>query len=317
MTVLGGPATPAPARGRPLGARSVDEILQACEGRPRFIADGLIHSTATLVFGPSGAGKTWLMAALVAAIADGQPWFGHEVDGPRNCLILAADPDGEREYAERVAACLTGDARTRISITVPPKPEPTEWERVAHELLLDGVELVVLDNLYSWAGEIDIIKNAEVARPLACIRALTDLGIAVVLVHHTNYSAKKAAGVHSITAFFRHQVFVAHDRLETWGNGTGAATLWLTRDAGQIVEVHDVRPAGCQAAPMSVATVTKSRTKIHEKRQRAQAHLEQAQGISSDHQRGAFLAQRMTDIPSPGAGRKFVERMREAGWTVP
>nr|WP_239523892.1 AAA family ATPase [Geodermatophilus normandii] len=302
---------------RALGARTVDEVLAAYDGRPLFVVEGVVHVAATLVFGASGGGKTWLTASLVAAVASGRPWFGRTVDGPRDCIILAADPDGEREYAERVASYLPGAGRDRVLITVPPRPEQLEWQALAQHLLDCGTGLVVIDNLYSWAGEVDIIKNAEVARPLACVRALTDLGIPVVLVHHTSQGGKKAAGVHSIPAFFRHQVFVAQDRLETSGNSTATDTVWVTREAGRIVDVHGERPAISVDGPLPEHGQRRPTARADDKRRRAHGLLEQAPQLSSDHERGAYLAESMPDVATPEAGRGLVRRMRKAGWTPP
>src|SRR4051812_3469171 len=86
-----------------LGARTVDEVLWDHQERSRFIVEGLVHATTTLVYGLSEAGKTWLMVSMISALVQGKDWLGQPIHGgPRRCVVLAADPGGEWEYAERL-----------------------------------------------------------------------------------------------------------------------------------------------------------------------------------------------------------------------
>ncbi len=298
---------------RTLGARGVDEVLDACQGRPQFLVDGLIHSTATMVFGISGGGKTWFMVDVVAAVARGDDWFEQAVNGdPRRCLVLASDPDGEREYAERLAVALEGPARGNVFVAVPPPVEPTAWAQLAQELVEEEFGLVVIDNLYTWAGEVDMIKNAEVARPLACVKALATAGIPVVLVHHTNDRGKKPAGVHAITAFFRHLIRVTEQQLSVSGNSTAGVTYQIRRDAGRIVEARRGRGGDPGA---TTSRESSSKLKAQQRRQRAQGLLDQMPDLQSDHARGEYLAAQMSDVVlTAEAGRNIVRSLRKQGW---
>jgi hypothetical protein len=301
---------------RTLGVRGVDEVLDACKGRPLFLVDGLIHSTATMVYGVSGGGKTWFMVDVVAAVARGDDWFGQAVTGgPRRCLVLASDPDGEREYAERLAVALEDPERDNVFIWEPPPVDPHAWAQLAQELVEEEFGLVVIDNLYSWAGEVDMIKNAEVARPLACIKALTAVGIPVVLVHHTNDGGRKPAGVHAIKAFFRHLVRVTERHLSVSGNSSPEVAYQIRRDAGRIIEVR----RGMGDNPDSTTSRgSSSNTKAEQRRQQARGLLDQEPFLRSDHARGAYLAARMPDVfLSDEAGRSVVKALRKQGWAPP
>lgn len=121
----------APFQGRMrdyLGARTVDEVLSDYQGRSRFVVEGLVHATTTLVYGLSETGKTWLMVSLISALVQGGGWLGQPIHGgPHRCLILAADPGGEWEYAERL-----GDGFSdRVLIAAPPPVDLARWEVLA------------------------------------------------------------------------------------------------------------------------------------------------------------------------------------------
>ncbi|MGY1692313.1 AAA family ATPase [Geodermatophilus sp. SYSU D01105] len=225
---------PPPGRLRDLvGAQTVDEVLRENQGRARFIVDGLVHATTTLVYGLSEAGKSWLMVDLVAALARGENWLGKPINGgPRRSLVLAADAGGKWEYAERLGNGL-GDG---VHLGSPPPPDIKTWKAVGADAASEGMDIVVVDNLYAWAGDVDMNSNADVAGPLACLKTLAEAGVAVTLVHHTNSGGRKPAGVHSIPAFFRHSLAVTPAGIRSHGNDAPGATYWLARHGGRILD---------------------------------------------------------------------------------
>src|SRR5207244_2735924 len=49
---------------------------------PRWLVDNyLVAETISVLFGPSGGGKTFVALDLALAIATGHPWLGEPVDG--------------------------------------------------------------------------------------------------------------------------------------------------------------------------------------------------------------------------------------------
>jgi hypothetical protein len=298
---------------RSLGARTVDEVLQANRGRARFLVEGLVHATTTLVYGLSEAGKSWLMVDLIAAVVRGESWLGQPVNGgPQRCLVLPADSGGIWEYAERLGDGYGGD----VLLDQPPPVNQRDWSDLASIALMEGVGLVVVDNLYSWAGAVDMNANAEVARPLACLGALADTGVAVVLVHHTNSAGRKPAGVHSIPAFFRHSLAVTPTGIRSHGNDAPGATYWLTRDGGRVLDGGPNSTRKLSAAVTAVSVVGPPAASA--RHQQALAVLQQAPEGSSQRALGRYLRAHMASVSSEDAGVGLVKALIKKGlWPPP
>lgn len=308
MTTQFAAITDPPANLRSLiDARTADEWLTATEGQPRFLVEGLLHASTTLVYGLSESGKSWLMVDLVRALTTGTDWLGQPIHGgPRRCLILASDTDGLVEYAQRLGHGY-GDA---VRIAKPPHVDPDVWVGLAGAAAAERVDVAVIDNLYAWAGAVDMNANAEVARPLGCLRALTATGIAVVLVHHTNSSGRTPAGVHAIQAFFRHSLHVKLHQVRAHGNDAGTAIYPLRRDGGRVLGLGQ---AAKGEAPDGVADVKAGKPMAAERHQRALTALKERPDLTGIRRRGTHLHEVMHDVASPESGRAIVKALIEKG----
>ncbi|MGY1636035.1 AAA family ATPase [Geodermatophilus sp. SYSU D00742] len=309
------PTAPTRSRLRDLvAAQTVDEVLWEHQDRARFLVEGLIHATTTLVYGLTEAGKSWLMVDLVAALVGGDSWLGQPVNGgPRRCLVLAADAGGKWEYADRIGDGFGAD----MLLGTPPAVDLELWKDTADEAVCEDVGVVVVDNLYAWAGAVDMNSNAEVARPLACLGALAHAGLAVVLVHHTNSGGNKPAGVHSIPAFFRHGLKVTKTSLHSHGNDTADAHYRLTRDGGRVIH-GELRTTGQTSSTSQAAAPATGRAKTQARYEEAVAALRTAQPPYSERALGRYLADWMAGVGSEDAGRGLVRAVRRRGmWSPP
>lgn len=301
-----------------VGARTVDEVLWENQGRERFVVDGLVHATTTLVYGLSESGKSWLMADMVRALVAGESWLGQPVHGgARRCLVLAADAGGEWEYAERLGS----GYEDTVLLAPPPVVDLDRWQTLAHDAVAEGVGLVVVDNLYAWAGAVDMNSNSEVARPLACLGAIARAGAAVVLVHHTNSGGRKPAGVHSIPAFFRQSMKVTRTTLRSHGNDAADGEYQLTRDGGRIVHGAPRGGAegseGAQTPPGTAITDGRTR-KAMTRYGEAVALLREAPPPYSTHALGEYLMHRMDSVSTKDSGRSLVRSVQDRGlWSPP
>ncbi|MGY1618594.1 AAA family ATPase [Geodermatophilus sp. SYSU D00691] len=300
-----------------LAARTVDEVLWDNEDRARFVVEGLLHATTTLVYGLSEAGKTWLMVDMIKALVAGTCWLGQPVHGgARRCLVLAADAGGEWEYAER----LGNGFEDTVLLARPPAVDVDRWQTLAQNTAAAGFGVVLVDNLYAWAGAVDMNSNAEVARPLACLGAVARAGVAVVLVHHTNSGGKKPAGVHSIPAFFRHSMKVTRTTLRSHGNDAADVEYRLRRDGGRIVHASPLglADAATVADTTSPTAKTDGRTrKAAVRYQEALTHLQKAPPGLSQRALGQYLADRMGSVQNEDSGRNLVRTMATKGLWVP
>lgn len=184
--------------------------------------------------------------------------------------------------------------------------------------MTEGFDVVLVDTLYAWAGATDMNSNKEVAAPLACLRALSAAGVAVVLVHHTNSGGRKPAGVHSIPAFFRHSLEVHKTTLRSHGNHAAEVNYRLTRDGGRIVHAAPKTGAeDCQPEENS-PPIERGRTKTMRRYEEAVKLLRQASPPYSQHALGEYLMHRMDSVPTKGSGRSLVRAVRDKGmWSPP
>jgi hypothetical protein len=299
---------------RIVGARTVDEVLWDNQDRARFIVEGLVHATTTLVYGLSESGKTWLMADMIAALVNGESWLGEPVNGgPRRCLVLGADAGGDWEYAERLGQGF-GDT---VMLGSPPPVDVDRWTDLAREAVSETVGVVVVDNLYAWAGAVDTNSNAEVARPLACLGALAKAGLAVVLVHHTNSGGQKPAGVHSIPAFFRAGLHVTRTTLRSHGNDAAEAHYRLVRDGGRVVQ-GSLRGATENPSRDGAGAPAVGRSTALQRYEQAVAALREAPPPYSERALGRYLMGRLDDVGSADSGRSLVRAVVNKGmWSPP
>lgn len=309
------PVAHAPARLREyLSARTVDEVLWDSQDRSRFVVEGLVHATTTLVYGLSETGKTWLVVSMISALVQGESWLGQPIHGgPRRCLILAADPGGEWEYAERL-----GDGFSdMVLIAAPPPVELPRWDLLAEYCMTEGYDVVVVDTLYAWAGATDMNSNKEVAAPLGCLRALSAAGVAVVLVHHTNSGGRKPAGVHAIPAFFRHSMEVHKTTMRSHGNDSAEVNYRLIRDGGRVLHATPKTKADEPEPSASITTSDRGRAKTRQRYQEAVAHLREAPTGQKQRWYGRYLMERMDSVGSEDAGVGVMKALRKAGmWPV-
>lgn len=165
------------------------------------VDDLLPTSGLACLFGPSAVGKSFLLLDLVAAIAEGRPWFGHQTTA---CKILCMVLEGEAGFRKRVSAWSNFHAK--------PFPENvlfsfdtlalTSEEDVSELLLAIGkagrFDMVVIDTLNRAAPNADENSSQHMNQLLG---AATELQSAinglVVLVHHTGKDHSRGMRGHS------------------------------------------------------------------------------------------------------------------------
>ena len=113
-----------------------------------FVVDGVLHRSTTLIFGQTGAGKSTVAASIAMAVAGTESeWLGQPVTRHGHALIVAGDPDGEREYRQR----LTNGRDQDIDVYAPNRPAiPETWSEVAMIARQCDSTLVVIDNLSAF-----------------------------------------------------------------------------------------------------------------------------------------------------------------------
>lgn len=203
-----------PRKGEPR-IRALGDLLNDDSIKPRQSLCGpwLLERGLSMVYAPTGVGKSWFAMAIAAAVAGGGS-FGHwEASHPRTVLYI----DGEMDRA---------DLKTRFQSIVPATADALP-SAITNNLLLygrhdqhqdsakfpdfgtrDDVErrriirtvqkyrpaLVVLDNL-STLVTTDEENAAEAWDPfLSLLQELQAIGAAVLFVHHANKGGKDYRG---------------------------------------------------------------------------------------------------------------------------
>ena len=299
--------------------QTVAQILAQVAARPTFLLEGIVHSSATLLYGPAKAGKSHLVVELVTAISRGEGWHGHAVHGGRRpVLVLSSDPGSRAEYSRRFGASVDGT----VGLATPPRVgDFSAWRHVAAEAAEAGVGLVVLDNLYSWARQADINANGEVGAALECLDEITNVGIALLVVHHTTKNAATPAGTHAIEASFRHLVHLtAGGQLILRGNDVPEIRYKLGKDGGRTTSLSPGGPSDTERSSGGSgrpSTSAARRTAREQRVQRAAELLGSAPAGLSDRALGRYLVEHIDGIRSESQGRTLLSKARSmAGQTA-
>lgn len=154
-----------------------------------------------ILLGPSGSGKSFLDLDLSAAVAEGKPWFGHNVEqGP----VVLLNLEGGGGIPSRVAAWEHDRGR--------PFPEdvwfgfdqfnvvkPNEVEALCDAIeAKGGTRLLVIDTLNRASAGVDENGPSDMGRIIAGANRLQErLNCIVIFVHHPGKDASRGPRGHS------------------------------------------------------------------------------------------------------------------------
>jgi hypothetical protein len=187
----------------PDGWRLLDDVELMELPDPEFLIDTILPRRGVAVlYGPSGACKTTMIAGLMTALATGRDWFGHRVcrRGP-SAYVATEDVAGfkVRLRAAKLAAHLP--LTSAIGVFTFPEPidlrDPVSVGRFTRfvESTDVAVELIVVDT-YAAATP-GASENSSEDTTLAMTHAQQwrdTLKASVLLVHHTNAGGSRERG---------------------------------------------------------------------------------------------------------------------------
>jgi hypothetical protein len=286
----------------------------------QFLIDGLLASTTTLLTGSPEAGKTTLALHMVRALltSDGRV-LDRPTDGRDHTIAwIGTDPGWSAELKDAYP-----DAGDRFYV-LPPSDhamhayEQADWATLREELEANAVTLVVLDNLFGLLGPRDSVKANEVAEVLGELTAISDRGIAVLVLHHSPLGGNgRPSGNTYIAGWARH-------RLELVKNPGKPHVLNVI--GNRVPEAPALRlelsPDTCQMAPIAEATNHQvSRSTRKTKRKALSDKVLHAIENAPAENRGSMAALARYVIQSvpkltQGAAEKRVQRMLTDGQLV-
>lgn len=178
-----------------LRALTLAEFLERKLPPREFVLDPIIPTQGlVMLYAKRGVGKTHLALGIACAVASGIPVLRWNAPKPRRVLYLDGEMPGtamqERLRALRTAAGGDPPSLDNLRIVTPdlcldPIPNLASLEGQAQvEPLLNGVELLVIDNLATLA-RFGKENESESWRPIQTwLLDLRRRGISVLLVHH-------------------------------------------------------------------------------------------------------------------------------------
>jgi hypothetical protein len=145
--------------------------------------------TAAVLFGPTGAGKTFVALSWACSVGTGKPWLGRPVV---RAPVLYVVGEGASGLDHRVSAWeyAWGTTVTDDDVIFSVKPNSLSdmgtWHQMGKEAEALGARFIVLDTFSSLAYDADEVKDAPVV-----MRRLSDLAAAIdgtaLLVHHPGW----------------------------------------------------------------------------------------------------------------------------------
>lgn len=175
-----------------------------------FIKDG----DATMIYSPSGVGKSFYVIGIAVAIAGGGEFIGYNAPKPKKVLYI----DGEMskwQLQTRIKASLSDNnidmvyknlyiANRELSEYLFPDLGNKEHISYIHkEILSNGYDVVIFDNFSTLALNIEDENSAGSFNPtLELIQELKSSGILPILVHHSNKNGGSYRGTTKIEAIF-------------------------------------------------------------------------------------------------------------------
>jgi len=179
---------------RGLVAITADTFLNMDLPVREMIVDPILASQSlALLYAPRGVGKTFFAIAIAHAIASGGSLFGWSVPKPRGVLLVDGELPG-RVLHERICVVAQASGSTerleRLKLITPDLqgvPMPDLATREGQDLVefhLDGVELLILDNLSALCRSGKENEGEGWLPVQEWALRLRQRGVAVLFVHH-------------------------------------------------------------------------------------------------------------------------------------
>lgn len=254
-----------------------------------WVVENVIGSTTTLLYGEAKCGKSFLVSALIKALATGDDFLGVPVPQDRafSFAICWTDDMGAVEYRDRVLTVMPDEPDAKF-YRLPIMRTPDMWQALYTQVLADGRNFVVIDNLSQVAN--GSVNNDEVLREFFDgVRLFVRAGIPVVVVAHSSDKAgmngqksELPLGSSYITQAVRWRIFAKRSRrgnmtLKFMGNHADPYELTLLHGAGARFDVIDRKcPKGEPEKPKR----QRSKARLDNHGELASWVVENCQGLS-------------------------------------
>jgi hypothetical protein len=173
-----------------IGAFRLSELGDAGPSEFYYIWDGLIAvGHITLLAAQYKAGKSTLIGHLLRKIQDGNPFFGRPT---QSCKVMVVSEEKKGIWEVRKAMLSLNDEVIVCCQPYVKKPTVDEWATFVGKLRRiieqEAIDLLVIDTIGDLSPWTDENSAPQVTEALAPLRLITELGCAILLIHHLNKS---------------------------------------------------------------------------------------------------------------------------------
>ncbi len=186
-----------------MALRDLPRLFEEGLALPRFTISGVLPSEGvTVLFGPSGVGKTGLTVATAMAVAAGDDWAGRDTTPGGVMYVAAEDCIGVRARLHVAAAMRGGHGlpiviagRLDASLTSDRGLKELHSITEHHSEDLEDLALIIVDTVATVFGD----GSQDDARDVsAFMNSMHDLaaqhGAAVLVIHHTGKTGPQLRG---------------------------------------------------------------------------------------------------------------------------
>lgn len=257
-----------------LGAVSLRDVQPRTE-RELWIIPNIVHATNTLIYGISGAGKSLVVAHIIASVVEGREFLGiHPTQHGLRVLVLCSDRGAEREYRERLEALGMDTATDSVVFLPGVGVEPQQrWNDIHDFAHVGKFDLVVVDHA---TGVIDGDEREREPWVQLWQERLNRFDLPVVLVAHSSDYAGAGGPSHRVrgnsaaTAPSRNEVEIYRTNANAYADsvrvlrtktrdGLGIERRFWITDGGVIVRDEQAeQQAGDRARQRSKQTMDKN-----------------------------------------------------------
>lgn len=187
--------------------REYEYWADLAENQPDFLIDGMLHAATNSVSGKPTVGKTRLVAAMAAAIANEDDEFcGNEIKDTGPVMVISTDAGETRRWGLRMR-----EHDVKPSMVGIAKYNRLDWRLYEQEA--KRARLLILDNLTGSLGSRKIGDDdaaREVCTPLA---EIAENGTTVVMIAHSAKNFEAQSGKYTPTGVMGSTVYSAWERL--------------------------------------------------------------------------------------------------------
>jgi hypothetical protein len=228
-----------PAKPKPLRfVKVAPDYLAEHQREVEWLIRGVLpRKSLAVAYGPSGAGKTFVVLDMLLRLAAGESWRGLKVNQGQ---VVWFASEGQGGVGARLAAWsdyhgISLRGLPLFTVLQAPNLLLADWQDIVRTVG-DDTALVVFDTLLASAAGANENASEDMGAILGSARQIIEAtGASVLLIHHSGKDASKGARGHSS---LRAAVDIEMEVTREMGAPEGTITLTKARDAADGLRWH-------------------------------------------------------------------------------